>query len=107
LTLSEQEARALMVLFSYQGGPDGFLTTFYEKMGRHYLEPHEAGIRSLAKTLSEQLSPHLHTVDTARTAINEALKPRECYKCKAMGGRHYADCETLKPPKKVRPKKGT
>jgi len=97
LTLSEEEARALMVLFSYEGGPEAFIQTFYTRMGRGYLEPHEGGIRSLAKTLEKQLSPHLHTVDVARKAIVEALKG-ECPKCSAPDGRHYSDCERVNRP---------
>lgn len=45
LRLSEAEAMALWAVGCY--GTDAFLETFYEKMGRSYLEPHEAGLRSL------------------------------------------------------------
>lgn len=45
LSLTEDEARALEALAGY--GVDPFLKVFYAKMGRHYLEPHEAGLRSL------------------------------------------------------------
>lgn len=92
LQLTESEARALAVLFSYQGGPDGFLKTFYQSMGRAYLEPHEHGIRSLAVTLGTQLGPHLHTVDAARDAIAKAIH-KLCTHCGGVDGRHFEDCE--------------
>jgi hypothetical protein len=49
LVLNEDELCALDALFGYD--LDAFLKTFYAMMGRHYLEPHEAGLRSLAATL--------------------------------------------------------
>lgn len=49
LTITEDELKALDALFGY--GVDSFLETFYTKMGRAYLQPHEAGLRSLVKTL--------------------------------------------------------
>ena len=45
LELNEQELRALDALRGY--GIDAFLKVFYQHLGRHYLEPHEAGLRSL------------------------------------------------------------
>lgn len=50
LTLDEKEICALDALVGY--GIDPFLKVFYEKMGRAYLEPHEAGLRSLFETVS-------------------------------------------------------
>jgi hypothetical protein len=45
IELTEEEAKALDALFGYSC--DAFLETFYEKMGTAYLQPHEAGFRSL------------------------------------------------------------
>lgn len=45
IALTEEEACALDALAGY--GVDEFLRIFYEKMGRAYLQPHEAGLRSL------------------------------------------------------------
>lgn len=45
IRLTEVEAAALDALAGY--GIEPFLEAFYEKMGRSYLEPHEAGLRSL------------------------------------------------------------
>lgn len=47
IALTEAEARALEALAGY--GADPFLKVFYKSMGRHYLEPHEEGLRSLFK----------------------------------------------------------
>lgn len=45
LHLSEAEAGALDALAGY--GVDAFLKVFYEHMGKAYLGPYEAGLRSL------------------------------------------------------------
>ncbi len=64
LTLTEIEARALDGLTGYS--MDGFLDFFYKNMGRHYLEPHEAGLRSLFKTIRGTIPPIMDRVDKAR-----------------------------------------
>ena len=45
IRLTEDEAGALDALFGYD--VESFLRAFYREMGRCYLEPHEAGLRSL------------------------------------------------------------
>ncbi len=45
IRLTEAEAGALDALAGYS--VDEFLKVFYEKMGRAYLEPYEAGLRTL------------------------------------------------------------
>jgi hypothetical protein len=45
ICLSESEAAALDALAGY--GADAFLAVFYEKLGKAYMQPHEAGLRSL------------------------------------------------------------
>lgn len=49
LILNEDELLALDALLGYD--LEVFLKIFYEKMGRAYLEPHEAGLRSLVRTI--------------------------------------------------------
>jgi hypothetical protein len=49
IRLTEAEAGALDALAGY--GTDAFLRVFYEKMGRSYLEPYEAGLRSLFESV--------------------------------------------------------
>ena len=64
IQLSEQEARALEALAGY--GSKEFLRIFYEYMGRHYLEPHEAGLISLFDIIRGTVPGFLHRVDDAR-----------------------------------------
>lgn len=45
LILNENEISTLDALAGY--GIDSFLKVFYKEMGTAYLEPHEAGLRSL------------------------------------------------------------
>lgn len=56
IELDYHECAALDALSGYN--IDEFLKTFYEKMGKHYLQPHEKGLRRLFKSVREQL-PHI------------------------------------------------
>jgi len=67
IKLTESEVRALDALAGY--GANAFLKVFYEKMGRHYLEPHEAGIRSLFETIQSELPPIMNRMTAAKTAF--------------------------------------
>lgn len=71
LELDESEVRALDGIFGYN--VDAFLKVFYERMGRAYVEPHEAGVRSLHKTIRGTLSGPLETITKARKAMNAAI----------------------------------
>lgn len=51
VALTESEAEALNAIVSY--GDTEFLKVFYEHMGRAYLEPHEAGLRSLFHSIRD------------------------------------------------------
>lgn len=44
LELNEDEIGAIDALIGY--GVESFLKVFYEKLGKAYMEPHEAGLRS-------------------------------------------------------------
>lgn len=68
LLLTEEEVRALSVLPSY--GTDSFLECFYTKLGKHYLSPHEKGLRSLFETIKKELPKHLKKADEVRKIIN-------------------------------------
>ena len=68
--LDEDEARALDAMGSY--GADNFLEVFYKHIGRHYLSPHEAGVRSLFKHVRGEIGSELYKIDSARKAIEEA-----------------------------------
>lgn len=69
--LDEVEMRALDAPVGY--GVEAFLGTFYVHMGRHYLEPHEAGLRSLFQSVGEQIPRILSRTDDAR-AVFEGKK---------------------------------
>ncbi len=67
IELSEVEMRALEALIGY--GVQPFLDVFYQHMGNHYLRPHEAGIRSLFKTIGSDIPDVLRRADAARQAF--------------------------------------
>lgn len=69
LSLNEEEARALEAIVCY--GADSFLKCFYEHLGKHYLQPHEKGLRTLFDGVSETLAPILSRADKARKCFNE------------------------------------
>lgn len=71
LELNEDEVRALEALAGY--GADNFLKVFYEHLGKHYMEPHEKGLRSLFEAIRTQLSPEIHEMDNVRKAIGKSL----------------------------------
>jgi hypothetical protein len=72
LELTEQEARALDAIFGYN--VDVFLRVFYERMGKHYVQPHEDGVRSLHKTIRGVLSKPLSEVDKLRKSVVKTLE---------------------------------
>jgi hypothetical protein len=67
-TLTESEMRALDAMVGY--GEDAFLKVFYEKLGRAYMQPHEAGLRSLFKTVSANVPAILGRAKRAREAFS-------------------------------------
>jgi len=67
ITLNENEARALEALAGY--GDDSFLEMFYKQLGKHYMAPHESGLRSLFQGIRDNLPRELKKVDQARKAI--------------------------------------
>jgi hypothetical protein len=64
LILTEQQARALYSLTLY--GPQEFLKWFYKNMGKHYMEPHAQGLKSLFEVLKTELPPHFKVADDVR-----------------------------------------
>ena len=67
LTLNEEEARALNALAEYS--IEDFIETFYEHLGRYYMEKHEKGLRSLLRSAQVSLPMRLSKVDRAREAL--------------------------------------
>ncbi len=68
LELTEQEARALDGIFGYN--VDVFLKVFKERMGSHYVERYEDGVRSLHQTIRGVLARPLSDIDKARKQIS-------------------------------------
>lgn len=68
LILSEDEARALEAICGY--GPNRFVEWFYKNLGKHYLKPHENGMRSLFETVRKELPLHLSKFSKAREIFN-------------------------------------
>lgn len=69
LVISESEARALDGLTGYD--IDEFLKVFYLNMGRHYLSPHETGLREFFKSVRQLIPPQLRRVDEARAVFKK------------------------------------
>lgn len=68
LELNHAEVAALEALASYS--TDDFLNTFYETMGKSYLQPHEKGLRSLFKSIREELPVILQRFNSARDVLS-------------------------------------
>lgn len=64
MKFSEAELRALDALVGY--GADAFIKVFYEKLGKHYMQPHEAGLRTLFESVREIVPGILGRTDNAR-----------------------------------------
>lgn len=72
LVLDEAEVRALDGIFGYN--VEHFLKVFYERMGKAYVQPHEAGVRSLHQTIRSSVAGPLAELDKARAAIRAAFQ---------------------------------
>lgn len=64
LRLTEAEMRALDALTGYGFRP--FLKVFYERMGRHYLEPYEKALQEFFVKVRTKGVPQLRAIDEAR-----------------------------------------
>lgn len=76
MVLDEDEARALDALVGYGGKAfvEHFLPTFYEKLGKHYMQPYEKGLEKLFETIRTEVKYTLHNIDAARKAIEDKPK---------------------------------
>lgn len=98
MVLTEQEAGALDALAGY--GVDGFLEVFYTKMGKAYLQPYEAGLRSLFDSVQNgpaSVRGLLNRARKARQVFNgelTAIDPRDLERIAARG---TADASPLQP----------
>lgn len=69
LILSEEEAKALYQITAYS--PDHFVKWFYKNLGKHYLQPHEDGLRSLFLTVQKELPQHIRHIDNSKKYWSE------------------------------------
>ncbi len=67
IEITEAEARALEALAGY--GTDAFVERFYFQLGKEYMEPHEAGLRSFLDRVRANMPTELHRIDMAREAF--------------------------------------
>ena len=67
LELDEAEVRALDGIFGYN--VDMFLKVFYEKMGKAYVQPHEAGVRSLHASIRGEMAGSIRKIDEIRKKL--------------------------------------
>jgi hypothetical protein len=70
--LTEAEVRALSGIFGYH--VSAFLKVFYERMGRAYVEPYEAGVRSLHETIRGVMAGPIRQIDAARQVMKGGAK---------------------------------
>jgi hypothetical protein len=70
-TVNEQELRALDALVGY--GFKSFIETFYQHLGKSYMEPHEKGLQSLFARI-EELRPALSQIDDVRKSAATVAK---------------------------------
>ena len=63
-TVSEEELRALEALAGY--GDDAFIKMFYTQLGKHYMLPHEKGLREFLNSVRKLATPTLKRIDAAR-----------------------------------------
>lgn len=68
MRFSESELRALDALVGY--GIDPFLTAFYEKMGKTYMQPHEAGLRTLFESIRSIVPGILSRTEDAKRVFS-------------------------------------
>lgn len=72
ITFNEIELRALEAMTGY--GVEPFLKVFYEKLGKHYMRPHEAGLRSIFQTINPPVHEAIGKVDRVRKLLLDAAK---------------------------------
>lgn len=67
ISLNEGDLRALDAMAGY--GIEPFLKVFYEKLGKHYMQPYEANLRTLFKTIKADVPQALSKIDGARKTL--------------------------------------
>jgi hypothetical protein len=70
LELSETEAKALNEMTKY--GIDPFIKGYKKFLGSYYIQPHEAGLKSLFETIDDHLPIELSKLEKYKKAICDA-----------------------------------
>jgi len=98
VVLTEQEAIALNEMTKY--GIEPFLQGYYKYLGKHYMEPHEPGMRSLFKTIDSELPEHLSRINKARRVFDmpENVEPPKCVKQQRGGKWFWSKKSTTNEP---------
>lgn len=73
LTLTIGEAKALKAIAGY--GTKAFLETFYEKMGKYYLEPNETDLILFLEKCNYAIPMELEKINKAAKDIADAVRP--------------------------------
>lgn len=71
LVLTEGEIRALDALVGY--GFDPFVKVFYDKLGKHYMEPYENDLKNLFLKV-EETRKHLTVIDAYKKAGDDIIQ---------------------------------
>jgi len=74
LTLNEAEARMLVEMTGY--GADPFLRGYYKVLGKSYMRPHEAALKTFFSSIKSVLPSELNRIDKIKEAMeltNEQL----------------------------------
>lgn len=71
LTLTEGEMRALDAIAGYE--MKLFLSVFYDKLGKHYLEPYVKDLEGLFAKIRGEGARQLGVIDKARRLLAEKL----------------------------------
>jgi len=64
IQLTEIELRALEAMVGY--GYDSFIKAFKEKLGSHYMNGYEKGMKQLFEDVRDQVGPALRKIDRLR-----------------------------------------
>lgn len=67
IQIDEVEAAALIDLAGY--GVNQFIEAFYEKLGRSYMQKHEAGLRRFLETITAEVSPAVIQAQAVRELL--------------------------------------
>ena len=73
LTLTEGDMRALDAIAGY--GVKPFLSIFYVKLGKHYLEPYAKDLEGLFTKIRGEGARQLSVIDKARRLLDEKMDP--------------------------------